>query len=180
MSFAVTLACPALLTSAPDFSAVPAAAPAYTDGEEIIHRRMRSASQSSAVPNLPTLRHHPYPKRVHSAQSSPLSLAPFPSSMTASVPSDSLPSPLEYMHPGPPALLASSASSSTSSSAGQKRRGKLPKEVTETLRTWLLDHVTHPYPTEDEKRQLCEQTNLNMSQISNWVSTDAFPVLKQD
>lgn len=49
-----------------------------------------------------------------------------------------------------------------------KRRGKLPKEVTELLRTWLLDHVGHPYPTEDEKRHLCDATGLTMNQISNW------------
>lgn len=49
-----------------------------------------------------------------------------------------------------------------------KRRGKLPREVTDYLRTWLLNHVDHPYPTEEEKRQLCDATGLSMNQISNW------------
>ncbi|KAF9504323.1 hypothetical protein BS47DRAFT_1263216, partial [Hydnum rufescens UP504] len=50
-----------------------------------------------------------------------------------------------------------------------RRRGKLPKETTETLRTWLMAHKAHPYPTEEEKRALCEKTSLNMSQVSNWM-----------
>ncbi|KAF8333427.1 uncharacterized protein EI90DRAFT_2916399 [Cantharellus anzutake] len=50
-----------------------------------------------------------------------------------------------------------------------KKRGKLPKEVTETLKTWLMAHKSHPYPTEDEKKMLCDKTQLNMSQVSNWM-----------
>lgn len=50
----------------------------------------------------------------------------------------------------------------------KRRRGNLPKHVTDTLRNWLTNHVAHPYPTEDEKQQLCQITGLNMNQISNW------------
>ncbi|KAG8930109.1 hypothetical protein FRC02_004593 [Tulasnella sp. 418] len=50
-----------------------------------------------------------------------------------------------------------------------RRRGKLPKQVTETLRTWLLDHADHPYPTEEEKKMLCAWTGLSISQVSNWM-----------
>ncbi|KDQ11109.1 hypothetical protein BOTBODRAFT_114847, partial [Botryobasidium botryosum FD-172 SS1] len=50
-----------------------------------------------------------------------------------------------------------------------RRRGKLPKQVTETLRAWLMAHTEHPYPSEDEKRMLCRQTSLSMSQVSNWM-----------
>lgn len=49
-----------------------------------------------------------------------------------------------------------------------RRRGKLPKPVTDLLKTWLLDHAAHPYPTEDEKRRLCAATGLSISQVSNW------------
>ncbi len=50
-----------------------------------------------------------------------------------------------------------------------KKRGKLPKDVTETLRGWLMAHKSHPYPSEEEKRLLCAKTQLNMSQVSNWM-----------
>ncbi|PWN38284.1 uncharacterized protein FA14DRAFT_177557 [Meira miltonrushii] len=49
-----------------------------------------------------------------------------------------------------------------------RRRGKLPKPVTDLLKSWLLDHSAHPYPTEEEKRRLCASTGLSISQVSNW------------
>lgn len=48
---------------------------------------------------------------------------------------------------------------------GKKRRGNLPKEVTEMLRQWFADHIAHPYPTEEEKQRLMHLTGLNMSQV---------------
>jgi hypothetical protein len=50
-----------------------------------------------------------------------------------------------------------------------RRRGVLPKEATNLLRTWLFQHLVHPYPTEDEKRQLAVQTNLTILQVNNWL-----------
>ncbi|KAI1820310.1 hypothetical protein F4861DRAFT_73084 [Xylaria intraflava] len=50
----------------------------------------------------------------------------------------------------------------------RRRRGNLPKETTEKLRAWFVDHLQHPYPTEDEKQELMRETNLQMNQISNW------------
>ncbi|KAI8871841.1 hypothetical protein GQ42DRAFT_106637, partial [Ramicandelaber brevisporus] len=49
-----------------------------------------------------------------------------------------------------------------------QRRGNLPKHVVAILKKWLLDHVKHPYPSEDEKHQLAEQCGMTLSQISNW------------
>jgi hypothetical protein len=49
--------------------------------------------------------------------------------------------------------------------SGKKRRGNLPKHTTDTLRGWLLEHVNHPYPTEEEKQQLMSVTGLTMSQV---------------
>lgn len=49
-----------------------------------------------------------------------------------------------------------------------RRRGKLPKDVTELLKGWLMEHSSHPYPNEDEKRRLCVATGLSISQVSNW------------
>lgn len=56
-----------------------------------------------------------------------------------------------------------------SSESHPKRGGKLPKPITDMLKSWLLEHADHPYPTEEEKRQFCEYTGLDICQISNWV-----------
>ncbi|KAI9262489.1 homeobox KN domain-containing protein [Helicostylum pulchrum] len=50
----------------------------------------------------------------------------------------------------------------------KRRRGNLPKQVTEFLRRWLILHKKHPYPTEREKQKLADDTGLMVSQISNW------------
>ncbi|KAI9316272.1 homeobox KN domain-containing protein, partial [Dichotomocladium elegans] len=49
-----------------------------------------------------------------------------------------------------------------------RRRGNLPKQVTEFLKGWLVDHKQHPYPSEKEKHQLAHETGLTVNQISNW------------
>ncbi|KDQ62248.1 hypothetical protein JAAARDRAFT_453085 [Jaapia argillacea MUCL 33604] len=50
-----------------------------------------------------------------------------------------------------------------------RKRGKLPKHVTDFLKDWLHRHSDHPYPSEEEKKQLCHATGLSMSQVSNWM-----------
>ncbi|KAI0061602.1 hypothetical protein BV25DRAFT_726026 [Artomyces pyxidatus] len=50
-----------------------------------------------------------------------------------------------------------------------KKRGKLPKPTTDFLKDWLHRHSDHPYPSEEEKKQLCAATGLSMSQVSNWM-----------
>ena len=47
----------------------------------------------------------------------------------------------------------------------KRRRGNLPKQVTDILRSWFTDHIAHPYPTEDEKIGLMHLTGLTMSQV---------------
>ncbi|ORZ21582.1 MEIS-TALE class homeobox protein, partial [Absidia repens] len=49
-----------------------------------------------------------------------------------------------------------------------RRRGNLPKHVTEFLKYWLLQHKKHPYPTERQKLELAQRTGLAVNQISNW------------
>lgn len=51
---------------------------------------------------------------------------------------------------------------------GRQKRGVLPKQATSIMRTWLFQHLVHPYPTEDEKRQIASQTNLTLLQVNNW------------
>ena len=48
----------------------------------------------------------------------------------------------------------------------RKRRGNLPKETTDQLRSWFVSHLSHPYPTEDEKQDLMRQTGLQMSKFT--------------
>ncbi|KAG6854685.1 hypothetical protein C0991_003334 [Blastosporella zonata] len=57
----------------------------------------------------------------------------------------------------------------TSTDRPQRKRGKLPKETTDYLKAWLHRHSDHPYPSEEEKKQLCHATGLSMSQVSNWM-----------
>ncbi|WFD42158.1 hypothetical protein MPSI1_000797 [Malassezia psittaci] len=64
--------------------------------------------------------------------------------------------------------LKSKTSDSSPSETQPKRGGKLPKPITDMLKTWLLEHAEHPYPTEEEKRRFCEYTGLDICQISNW------------
>ncbi|XP_038860586.1 homeobox protein PKNOX2-like isoform X3 [Salvelinus namaycush] len=50
----------------------------------------------------------------------------------------------------------------------KNKRGVLPKHATNIMRSWLFQHLMHPYPTEDEKRQIAGQTNLTLLQVNNW------------
>ncbi|KAG6336262.1 hypothetical protein ID866_2816, partial [Astraeus odoratus] len=92
-------------------------------------------------------------------------------------------SPLSNPQQLPPAASATTqtSASSTSHSPQQppppstlvdrptRKRGKLPKETTDYLKAWLHRHSDHPYPSEEEKKQLCHATGLSMSQVSNWM-----------
>jgi len=49
-----------------------------------------------------------------------------------------------------------------------KSRGIFPKVTTNILRAWLFQHLMHPYPTEDQKRQLSSDTGLTILQVNNW------------
>jgi len=55
------------------------------------------------------------------------------------------------------------------STTPRRRREKLPKPVTDYLKDWLHCHSDHPYPSEDEKKQLCQATGLSMQQVTNWM-----------
>ncbi|KAF9235185.1 hypothetical protein BU15DRAFT_51690 [Melanogaster broomeanus] len=69
----------------------------------------------------------------------------------------------------PPSRSPQAVPSSTLVDRPTKKRGKLPKETTDYLKAWLHRHSDHPYPSEDEKKQLCHATGLSMSQVSNWM-----------
>lgn len=48
------------------------------------------------------------------------------------------------------------------------KRSNLPRPAVDILKSWLFQHLVHPYPTEEEKRLLAQQTNLNLTQVNNW------------
>lgn len=50
----------------------------------------------------------------------------------------------------------------------RKRRGNLPKDATNILKEWFAANRSSPYPTEDQKINLCNRTNLSLNQVSNW------------
>ncbi|GFR64784.1 homeobox protein PKNOX2-like, partial [Elysia marginata] len=52
--------------------------------------------------------------------------------------------------------------------SSKQKRGILPKQATQVMKSWLFQHIVHPYPTEDEKRQIASQTNLTLLQVNNW------------
>ncbi|KAI5633312.1 homeobox KN domain-containing protein [Phthorimaea operculella] len=51
-------------------------------------------------------------------------------------------------------------------SVGNKKR--LPRQAIQFMKTWLADHVEHPYPSEEEKEAMASQLNLTLLQVSNW------------
>lgn len=60
-----------------------------------------------------------------------------------------------------------------SASAGTRREkssGRFSRPTLHILKRWLDDHSDMPYPTEEEKEQLKDQTGLTRSQISNWLA----------
>jgi hypothetical protein len=48
---------------------------------------------------------------------------------------------------------------------GRRRRGNLPKPITDILRLWLQDHLDHPYPSDEQKQVFIQRTGLSISQV---------------
>jgi Homeobox KN domain len=49
----------------------------------------------------------------------------------------------------------------------KRRRGNLPKHVTDLLRAWFHEHLDHPYPTEEDKQMFIARTGLSISQVGH-------------
>ncbi|KAF8553699.1 hypothetical protein OG21DRAFT_1509813 [Imleria badia] len=100
-----------------------------------------------------------------------------PSSPFTSSSSSSRPPPLFSLLEAPPHSEFPGYKSTDGADADHFQRGngafrvrrKLPKELTDYLKAWLHRHSDHPYPSEEEKKQLCHATGLSMSQVSNWM-----------
>ncbi|KAJ1260118.1 hypothetical protein BS78_10G207500 [Paspalum vaginatum] len=50
----------------------------------------------------------------------------------------------------------------------KRRAGKLPGDTASTLKAWWQAHSKWPYPTEDDKARLVQETGLQLKQINNW------------
>lgn len=47
---------------------------------------------------------------------------------------------------------------------------RFPRAATKVLKDWMMAHIDHPYPSEEEKEALGLHTGLSLSQISNWMA----------
>jgi hypothetical protein len=57
--------------------------------------------------------------------------------------------------------------------AGPKKgtaASRFPRAAVKILKDWMLQHIDHPYPTDEEKETLTQQTGLSIGQISNWMA----------
>ncbi|KAL8040745.1 hypothetical protein ABFX02_10G118600 [Erythranthe guttata] len=50
----------------------------------------------------------------------------------------------------------------------KRRAGKLPGDTTSVLKAWWQSHSKWPYPTEEDKARLVQETGLHLKQINNW------------
>ena len=47
---------------------------------------------------------------------------------------------------------------------------RFPKASLKVLKEWMIMHIDNPYPTEEEKEMLSQETGLNLGQVSNWMA----------
>ncbi|GMJ11116.1 KNOTTED1-like homeobox gene 3 [Hibiscus trionum] len=50
----------------------------------------------------------------------------------------------------------------------KRRAGKLPGDTTSVLKAWWQSHSKWPYPTDEDKARLVQETGLQLKQINNW------------
>ena len=68
-------------------------------------------------------------------------------------------------------LSSSSVGASTPQCSGpivKERRSKLPLRAVYALRSFFTAHVSHPYPTDEQKAELARQCGLTARQVTNW------------
>uniref|UniRef100_A0AC34GSK0 Homeobox domain-containing protein n=1 Tax=Panagrolaimus sp. ES5 TaxID=591445 RepID=A0AC34GSK0_9BILA len=59
--------------------------------------------------------------------------------------------------------------SSNLSSNGRRKVPKVfSKEAINKFRSWLFQNLSHPYPSEEQKKQLANDTGLTILQVNNW------------
>lgn len=64
-------------------------------------------------------------------------------------------------------LLSNGNDAASKRGAGAAR---FPRAAVKILKDWLIEHIDHPYPSEEEKEALKVETGLSVGQISNWMA----------
>lgn len=54
----------------------------------------------------------------------------------------------------------------------QKSRPNFSKKTTSVLMNWLSDHIHHPWPTKQEKKELCRLSGLTPKQLRIWFTNN--------
>ena len=149
-------------------------------------RRTHGAPLASYAPSssdyaLPPHRSSPLPYGSASASGGGMMVSAQGGAPILPSPSQIHPQPSSHHHhvQHPTSPTASTSASATATTAtgggsGTKKRGNLPREVTELLKSWILSHAENPYPTDEEKKALCAQTGLTYIQVSNWMINVSF------
>ena len=50
----------------------------------------------------------------------------------------------------------------------KQRRRTLSQQSKEILNRWLTEHIAHPFPSVEEKQQLCDATGTTLEQVTVW------------
>jgi len=61
----------------------------------------------------------------------------------------------------------------------RQKKGSFSEETISILKSWLFRNITHPYPTEVEKKELVCLTGLTLSQLNNWLINSRRRMLKR-
>lgn len=59
------------------------------------------------------------------------------------------------------------------------KKGSFSEETISILKSWLFQNITHPYPTEVEKKELICLTGLTLNQLNNWLINSRRRMLKR-
>lgn len=59
------------------------------------------------------------------------------------------------------------------------KKGSFSEETISILKSWLFRNITHPYPTEVEKKELICLTGLTLNQLNNWLINSRRRMLKR-
>ncbi|EQC28079.1 hypothetical protein SDRG_14172 [Saprolegnia diclina VS20] len=136
-------------------------------------RSHRSVSESV----VDRLHHHQHPQhhRVHHPYAAPHH--PIPSSFLRLPPRNERSASDASTHkPSPP--LKRELDAKDDDSNGKEKRARrsslLPPHVIRILKDWMMspEHLEHPYPTDVEKKALCDETGLDMCQLNNWFANN--------
>lgn len=106
---------------------------------------------------------HAYPPANYPGPAGPM--MHYPAYATMAYQSDSeQTSPQGLSHAGPPSNFG--IIGDPVDSRNKRRRGNLPKPITDILRAWFHEHLDHPYPSEEDKQMFMTRTGLSISQVS--------------